>query len=204
MALKRERERERDGKQKLLCYAKEAGGLPTSRSIYADLQSGAGWRKHGSCLVSSLAARRARGGKSKAETKALSINPHQPRPPLAPHPRISILYFSSRQIISLSLLLRNAGCLVAAHSAISLILALALRSAARFLRALAPCLCTHAKIEMRSSKICLCGREEKREWMQMSPKAQERSGKTFMCASECVSTDLRSSWQERKLFCFAR
>jgi hypothetical protein len=111
MALKRERERERDGKQKLLCYAKEAGGLPTSRSIYADLQSGAGWRKHGSCLVSSLAARRARGGKSKAETKALSINPHQPRPPLAPHPRISILYFSSRQIISLSLLLRNAGCL---------------------------------------------------------------------------------------------
>jgi hypothetical protein len=149
-----------ESKSSCAMQRRRAGCLPAGRYMQICRAALAG--ENTALAWSPLSARRARGGKSKAETKALSINPHQPRPPLAPHPRISILYFSSRQIISLSLCCYEtlAAWLVAAHSAISLILALALRSAARFLRALAPCLCTHAKIEMRSSKICLCGREE--------------------------------------------
>jgi hypothetical protein len=174
MALKRERAR--DGKQKLLCYAKEAGGLPTSRSIYADLQSGAGWRKHGSCLVSSLCSTRAGGNLKQRPKRWASTLTSPDRRSLRIRVYPSCIFHLARS--SLCCYETLPAWLVAAHSAISLILALALRSAARFLRTRSLSVYARENRNALLKNMPLRERRE-REWMQMSPKAQERSGKTF-------------------------
>jgi hypothetical protein len=189
-----------ESKSSCAMQRRRAGCLPAGRymqicrAVLAGENTALAW--------SPLSLLDARGGKSKAETKALSINPHQPRPPLAPHPRISILYFSSRQIISL--LLRNAACLAGCGALCNITHPRPGAPIGRqiFAHSLLVCVRTR-KSKCAPQKYASAG-EKRESGCKCLPRHKSALEKLFMCASECVSTDLRSSWQERKLFCFAR